>query len=609
MFTNKEKENNFISDIKSDNNKIIAQTEYKVSDVSYSIAPQDLDYSETNITWLPNAYDANKTESISVDNLEVRLNKYKKPKNKKNSSGVLKGLYQGGFSGVHSVKSAPYLFYDIDVENSDTPEKNKHLLLPANNKKVFEELEKLSILCWRSNSGYGIAGILYVPQIAQYTYDTSYRHLIAGKHITFWLSKHLYNTTGIDNVVFDSAQSKFRQVRFVADQQARERKLNTKPFVFRYTSEVVEKKTPKGVTKYRYSDNRQSENSIYSQFNKDNNILDVLLNNGFTVVSKSGNKIRVKQPLSSSISSGFVDIAENVYINFSSSFDNTRKKRFSSSHIVCKFEFENNWYKFRQHLYTLGYQDKSMSTDEIKCVSKSLREELQDASNHDEANMIIFRHCFDLKHASLEVKRQFMLENCIRPEYEESFLAHLNFVDYKIKYNKELTIVDYVSEVLPSILDYADKHAKIICRAETGKGKTTAFVEYFHVHRPGKRILLLAPLTIIVDQQKRKYDDIGVFLTGESDGFDHMRAMEEDVVFSTYEQGLKHLDEYTFDYIIIDEVHQLLTANSFKAEVIADLTALFKDSKIIGLTGTPSAIFSTLDFKLLNVDVESPNLM
>ena len=604
MYKNKHSKNK-----SEDPNNIIAQTAYKVSNVSYSVAPQDLDYSETNITWLPNAYSANKTVSISVDNLEVRLNSYKKPKNKKDSSGVLKGLFEGGFSGVHSVKSAPYLFYDIDVENSDKPEKNKHLLLPANNIKVFNELEKISILCWHSNSGYGIAGILYVPQIEQYTIDTADRHLIAGKHITYWLSKHLHNTTGIENVVFDSAQSKFRQVRYVADQQNRERKLNPRPYVFSYTSEVIEKKTPTGVATYRYSDNRQSENSIYSQFNKDNKILDVLLSNGFTVVGERGNKIRVKHHSSSAISSGFINIAENTYINFSSSFDNTVRRTFYPSHIVCKHQFNNDWYKFREHLYTQGYQDKSMSAEEIKCVSKSLKDELKTASNDVEANIIIFKHCFDLKHANSEVKRQFILENCTHPKYKQSFYTHLNFVDYKIRYDNELTIVNYVSEVLPNILDYADEHTKIICRAETGKGKTTAFVEYFHVYRPGKRILLLAPLTIIVDQQKRKYADIGVFLTGESDGFDHMKAMEANVVFSTYEQGLKHLEGHTFDYIIIDEVHQLLTANSFKAEVIADLTALFKDSKIIGLTGTPSAIFSTLDFKLLNVDVKSPKLM
>ncbi len=593
---------------KNDNNQIVAQTEYKVSAVTYSVATEDLNYSEPNITWLPNAYEANKRVSISIENLEPRINSYKKPGDKKDSSGILKGLFEGGFSGVHCVLPAPYLFYDIDVENSEIPAKNKHLLTPTNNMKVFEELEKLSVLSWRSNSGYGIAGILYVPQIAQYTSNTTDRHLIVGQTITYFLTDYLHKTTGV-RVVFDQQQSKFRQIRYVADQRGRVRKLNPRPFVFSYTSEEVVKKTQAGVINYRYSDYRPSGNSVYSQFNSNTDIWDVLQKNGFNVVADSGNKIRVKHHSSDSSSSGFINKDKNTYVNFSSTFDSSGKTTFRPSDIVCKFEFDYNWKKFRLHLHAMGYKDKPVTETQAVATSKSLKEKLKGVLDEDQASKIIFSHCLDLKYASSEMKRQFIADNCTLPEFKKHFEAHLNFVDYKIEYDKQLTISMYVAEVLPNILDYADKHNKVILRADTGKGKTTAFIRDFHTHRPNGRIMIMASLTIIVHQNQRDYNKKAVFLTGNSDGFDHQEARDAKIVFATYEQGTKHLEHHTFDYIIIDEVHQLLTANSFKSNAIAEMTALFKDSKIIGLTGTPSNIFSLLGFKLLDVDVEQPSLM
>ena len=592
-------------------NKIVAQTEYKVSNVSYSVASTAINYSEPILTWLPDGISDKNKESISVEELAKRINTYKKPTSggeKINNSGFLKGIYSGYYRGANCTKTAPYLCFDIDVKNTDKPEENKHLMNPAKNEAIYKELEKLSVVCWMSNSGNGIAGILSVPKIEQYTSDTSIHHKIVGKNITDYLSDYLHQTTGIERVVFDQAQSKFRQVRLVADQRNNVRVLNPNPFVFTYDSEVVEKKTTTGVTNYKYSNYQLPENSIYSQFNNDNRMLDVLLGNGFTVVNENNNEIRVKHHSTNSGTSGFINKAENVYINFSSSYA-PNKIRFTPSHIVCKEQFGNDWRLFREHLYTKGYEDLPVAEAVVKATSQLLRDELNGVIDEDEASRVIFKHCFELKYASYETKGQFIADNCTQPHFRKHFETHLNYVDYKIRYDKKLTIDKFVAEVLPQVLDYADLHNKVILRADTGRGKTTAFIRYFHSYRPNCRVLILASLTIIVDQYEKEYADEAVFLTGRSDGYDHQDAREAKLVFATYEQGTKHLGHHTFDYIIIDEVHQLLTANSFKAEVIADLTALIKDTKTIGLTGTPSEIFSLLGFKLLDVDVEHPNTM
>ena len=596
----------------SDNNKIIAQTEYKVSNVSYSVATTVLNYSEPILTWLPDSISDKNKESISVEELAYRVNTYKKPTSggdKINNSGFLKGIYTGYYKGENCTISAPYLCFDIDVKNTDKPDENRHLLNPAKNERIFDELKKLSVLCWRSNSGHGMAGLLYVPQIEEYTSETSINHLKVGKEITTLLSKYLHTTTGVERVVFDQAQSKFRQVRLVADQRNNVSVLNPKPFVFSYQSEVVEKQTTTGVTNYQYSDYKLPSNSIYAQFNNDNQILDVLLSNGFSIISQNGYKIRVKHNSTNSGSSGFIDKAENVYINFSDTFAPSGKIRFTPSHIVCKLQFDNNWRLFREHLYTKGYEDLPVADETLKVAAKSLKDELRGITNEADADKIIFKYCFDLKYSSYEVKRQFIEENCTLPHFRKYFEAHLNYVDYRIQYDKQLIIDKYVAEVLPEILDYTDQHNKVILRADTGKGKTTAFIRDFHKHRPNARLLILASLTIIVDQNQKEYGNEAVFLTGKSDGFDHQEARKANLVFATYEQGTKHLVQHSFDYIVIDEVHQLLTANSFKSDVIADLTALIKDTKTIGLTGTPSEIFSLLGFKLIDVDVERPNLM
>lgn len=588
----------------------VAQTYYKVVNIQHEAVTTPLNYTKPILTWLPDSISDKGKVSISLLELKKRLNSYKRheAKGKINNSGFLKGLYTGYFVGENCTTPAPYLMFDIDVKNNDKKKENVHLFNPLNNDKVFKALAKIAVICWRSNSQNGIAGILYVPQIAQYTNETRELHKTVGESITSYLSELIHEATGVDKVEFDVAQSKFRQVRLIAE-QTEARELNPHPFKFTYEVEKRIKRTSKGVVQYRDKNYTQPNGSISEQYNSNTPIFEVMLKYGFTEADKekhktvNTNKIRVKHSLSDSSTTGEIDTNLNVYFNYSESLGGTTS--YTPARIVCYFEFDNDWQRFKEHLYSLNYKDKVTTPKELKTVTSSFKEALQQATP-DEVDKIIFKHCFNLQHTTNEIKKQFIADNCVNPEHEKYFIEYLKLADYKIKYDEKFIIEKYVSEVLNDVLNLADKHNKIVLRAETGKGKTTAFVRDFHKHRPNSRLLILAPLTIIVEQNAKDYKGKGVFLTGKSNMNEKIEALKDKIVFATYEQGIKLLETTPFDYIVIDEIHQLITANSFKRDVIADLTPLLNDCKVIGLTGTTTQIFNKLDYKLIDVDVKHP---
>ena len=57
-----------------DTTKIIAQTNYKVSNVAYSVATEDVNFTEPTLTWLPDSISHKNKEPISLQELERRVN-------------------------------------------------------------------------------------------------------------------------------------------------------------------------------------------------------------------------------------------------------------------------------------------------------------------------------------------------------------------------------------------------------------------------------------------------------------------------------------------------------------------------------------------------------
>lgn len=546
-------------------------------------------------------YKAKESEPLTLKQFEQRLNNYKKADQKDNNECLLKGLFSVGTSGIHNVKTAPFLFFDIDVKDTAEKKENTHLLDKFNNNAVFEVLQKIAVLVWRSNSGYGIAGILYAPQIVEFTNDTRTEHKKVGEAITEYLSKYLQDLTGIEKVTFDQAQSKFRQVRFLAE-QGTPRQLNLNAFSFLYDCKRIEKRTPDNVLIYSNGSYKQPYGSIYEQFDSSNSILDIALNNGFIEISRQGNKIRVKHPRTTSKDTGVIDLDLNIFFNYSGSFNNV-KGSFTPSSLLCNLQFMDDWRAFKSYLIEQGYKSKSLQENEIKTLSKSLKTELQKIINEDKASKIIFEHCYNLQTAPDNVKRTFIAENCPRPELKKYFYEYLKFEDYKLNYKHTIPIESYVSEAIPEILDYADKNQRIIVKAETGTGKTYAVINEIHKHRPEARILVVCPLTMIVNQQAKINKNKGLFITGEN-AEDSLNSVDYKLIFATYEQGADKFLRYeseSFDYVIIDEAHNLITANAYKDDVVLQLTETFYDRKIIGLTATPLQIFNKLGFELIEV--------
>ncbi|TXE10502.1 DEAD/DEAH box helicase [Gelidibacter salicanalis] len=511
-----------------------------------------------------------------------RLNGYKSNGKKDNAPAFLKGIYNGGTSGVNCVIPAGFLFFDIDVKDNE----NAHLKCGLKNAQAFEIIKKYSLLIWRSNSGLGIAGLLYVPQLKDVDHSNSKLHLNIGKAITDALANELKTQNII--VSFDEAQSKFRQIRFLAEQKE-QRSFNPLPALFEYSITETPRIYHNGVKAYRNADFSPIDGSIEHQYNQRNKIQDVLRDCHFENVN--GN--RWKHPRTTSGNSGFVDEVKNIFLNFSGSFSG--KGGFSPFRLACYYLHNDNKQVFEKTLTAQGYKVIEPTKEAVKTAEMALSKRTK-RSDKD-----IFSICDNLQNLPYCEKLDFINKNCKSEAERPLFFEYLKIKSLLISYDKTIKIEKYVSEAFSEILKYTDQHKKVIVRAETGTGKTFSVITEFTKQRPDHRCLIIAPLTVIVDQTKKEHNITG--LTGQSRPLEHMEALTANIVIATQEQAIKHLSNgNTFDYIVIDEMHNFLTANSYKRELLAELTFLIKDKKVIGLTATPNEVFKNIGYRLLSVE-------
>lgn len=515
--------------------------------------------------------------TYSLKGLTELINNAPQKKKKENEIALLKGIYEGGTKGAYCSTRAPFIFFDVDVKKKE----NAHLFDAKLNSDVFEALQRIAVLAWRSNSGFGMAGILYVPQIVQFSAIESKDHLLVGKTIGESLKKEI----GIES--FDEAQFRFRQLRYVAHQDVK-RQLNLKPMAFRYEIKEVLKTTALGRPIYEFKNNEAYPGSIEEQFNQNNNIEDILIKCGF----KSVGNLRYKHPTTTSASSGVVNQTQNKFYNFSSSF--SRFSHFTPYFLCMFYMYDMDQRAFLKDLRSQGYENIP-SKDSATKASELLKSY---SGPREEA---IFKACFMLKSLPYQEKLGFVESHSHNEVEDELFYHYLSINNVTIEYDKELIVDNYVGEMAAEIFDYLDNQKKVVLIADTGVGKTTAILNYFKKLRPHKRLLFLAPLTIIVDQLERDHPNIPC-LTGLSIPDDHSRANYTSIVIATYEQGTKHLKEDEFDYVIIDEIHQLINSNSFKSDELTALTSKTRGITTMGLTGTPSQLFSEMGYKFLKIN-------
>lgn len=572
-----------MDDIKS----VVPKVDYKVN-VKHTTAVNPLN-SKTEFFSEVNSYFSNsKKEGTAVycfhslASINERLNNIVQTKSKHKSIALLKGLYSGGTSGMYCHTSAPFLFYDIDV--SKEKKENLHLLEPCLNAEVFNRLKEISVLAWRSNSKNGMAGILYVPNLVNYTYKDSILHKKIGGAITDYLIESLCL-----DATFDNTQSKFRQLRYLAIQDDK-RALNLKPYVFDFEVKEVQKVSVNNVPQFIYKDNRVIKGSLIEQFNKDTSINNALIDNGFTKVTDN----RYKHFKTTSSTTG--ETSGNLFFNHSQSFSDY--KVFTPFWL---YYTQNYGYDFKAILKDLrkkGYKDIEPTNKDFKSAKTKLKSKVKDRVKQ------IFDACYNLRNATYKNRIKFASENANTESEKLYFFDYLNLKNLSIDYNKTLYIKNYVSEQIIQILNYSDINNKTLLCADTGTGKTTAFIKEFNNLRPYKKLLLLAPLTAIVEQLKAENSQV-LCLTGNSTPDEHSKVKNSFIVVATYEQGAKYLNKNLFDYVVIDEAHNLISANSYKYEAIRELTKGLKNIKVIGLTGTPNNLFKQIGYKLLKIQKEN----
>jgi hypothetical protein len=513
----------------------------------------------------------------TLEGLLERLNTIKHKLDKHNAIAILKGLYKDGTSGEYCYKGVPFLFFDVDVKETE----NKHLLDAYNNAEVFNELKRIAVMVWRSNSGKGMAGVLYVPQLAKILNIDKNKHLAIGNAITNYLTK----TLNVD-ADFDNAQNKFRQVRYLA-KQTEPRTINKTPYAFTYDLKEIIKVSETGAKQYRFIDNRAVNGSIADQFNNSTTIQTACLDNGLHHINSN----RYRHQRTTSKTTGITK--DNVFLNHSRSF--SHYEVFTPYWLYLTENYAFDFKRFLEDLKVKGYKDIQPQQSTFQQSKKILEQQTTDRDKQ------IFTACYDLVNANYKDKVQFVNNNAQNESERILFYDYLKLKPLTITYNKTLSIKTYVSEQLKNVLDYADTNQKTILTAETGTGKTTAFLKDFTTHRPNKRLIILAPLTAIVEQIKAEFNNV-VALTGNSTPAEQAKAKTAYIVIATYEQGYKHLNKpNTFDYVVIDEVHNLITANEYKPKTIKEITSLLHSYNVIGLTGTPNQLFKAIGYKLVNI--------
>ena len=505
-----------------------------------------------------------------------------KPK-KDMAPAFLKGLYNGGIKGDNCFKARPLLFFDLDVENTDKKKENIALIDKKKNSDVYDFLKEISVVTFRTNSGLGMAGVLYVPYLESLLEDGRELHKKIGDHVTFLLSKEIEKATGI-KVVFDGAQSKFRQIRFTAMQEF-PIELNTSPKEFKVTINKKEEYTLSGIPKFSHTTTQAYVGDIYYQYNATKNIEDELIECGFHEVSPG----RWFHPISTSNSTGQVNLDTNTFFSHSSSFGIGLYTP-SGLHRKC---FNQSHKEFVKYSKACGYEEKPLNKSDIDKAIERL-------NNENLGSIDIFEICDPFKFIPIDKK----LDLISKLNVDELTLKHVHeylmVKDLEIKYDAELEIQKYVGEEIENVFNYANKYKNVCIYADTGTGKTTATLNYLKSN-PSLKAIFLVPLQSIAYQIH--CDHKIPYLIGDSSAAIHSLAKKSNVFVATNEQGVKYLADLEFDYIIVDEGHDLIINNSYKMEVISELGYMIKisKSKVILLTGSPLDIFKQIGFSLLKI--------
>lgn len=513
---------------------------------------------------------------------------------------LIKGLLVGGISGEHQTELPPLLPIDIDIkpEKDGKEAQNPAYLDPAMNEALFEEIEKVAVIAFRSNSGTGIAAFLHVEGLQDI--EDTHEHIEAARQVTHLLNKYLKDRwRGFVPIEFDDAQNKRRQVRFLADQKGQKRELNPNHLTFHIKERTKEENFhEEGVPVY-YSRNTAQQGSIEYKFNDANPIEQTLVKCGF----KSVGRDRYLHPITTGGDSTGVLYPDGFKV-FCTDYD-PNTPTLDSFGLVAKSKNMSR-YQFRKALLREGWKDDPQDLQQI-----------QAAVDKAEGTQDLYEIAQRLKHLSPEKREWFFHNLKLKEEQRRAFEVYLGFSKYDIAYDKEVTLdpKGYVSDQIEDIIETSKQHKRMVICADTGVGKTKALLDWFTMKEVGSRVLFIAPLTVIVRQQGKEYEahpDV-VWITADTEQ-GRTLARHKRIVITTPQQAAKILDlNRKFDVIIKDEIHSDITTQDYRRTAYADLNEriqLEEEShpslRVIGLTGTPIRELKNLGYYLYRVGRNTP---
>ena len=524
-------------------------------------------------------------EYLSMNEAVTLINNLEGPLTKDQAPALLKGLYKGGTGGVFLYKGAAFLPWDVDIKNTVEKKENLPLFDGKLNSDVFDYLESISVFAARSNSGLGMFGYVRVEGIENLLVGEKKLHHEIGKTITSKMSEMCFEATGI-LVDFDPAQSVFRVIRNFPPQE-NEVVINKRHLNFKVTVTKEKIVTSLGVPALTYTGNYSGHpGTIRYKFNEKNKIEDILPKHGFTHVN--GN--RWVHFSSTSDSTGQVN-DNNTFWSYSSTFG---EGLYSPFDLVKKAE-GLSYNELIQRCKQEGYEDTPIDPSEIDLAVEKLHFGYSSPES-------VFSVCDPLKRLPEKDKYEMLDQLNIRKEVMNLVCTYLEVVPLDIPYDHKLEIENYLGDSFKEIEDIISREQMVLISAGTGIGKTTAVVDFL-LKQQDKRGILLAPLQVIVEQVSEENNLPA--LIGNSSPSLHSEAKNAPLIVATFEQAIKYLADNNqhFDYIVIDEIHNLTLSQSYKQEVLRPLYQLITNTtaKVIGLSGTVSNGLAMLGFTIINV--------
>jgi hypothetical protein len=169
--------------------------------------------------------------------------------------------------------------------------------------------------------------------------------------------------------------------------------------------------------------------------------------------------------------------------------------------------------------------------------------------------------------------------------------------------NKTISVNKYIIEAYNEVKDFIDNNNKVLMKAPTGAGKSTFAIQYIKEYQTlyPEKYIVIACDTIALANQISIQNNIPV-LSSEVNNNTVKVANTSGIYISTYD-SLKKFTQ--IDLLIVDEAHQLVTAESYRHKALELLYNWMCNTKTVCITATPDYLYPLLnEYEVLNIEVK-----